>query len=71
MSNRPCNYCQYQNLLRRAEAMGMTVTKRTSALHVWSKGVDVFMHPPEVNPDEDRDRYFKVWFAELPDHCAC
>ncbi len=56
-----CNYCKFEGIKRRAKESGMKVTYKNS---------NVYVHPPGVkNPTNDK--YFKVWFMELPKSCCC
>lgn len=55
MSDRECNYCLYQYILRNAKKDGAVVTTKLK-----DGGVDVF-----------RNGEWICWFMELPDDCKC
>jgi len=55
MSDRECNYCSYQYILKRAKENGQKVTTVPK-----DGGVDVYINSEWI-----------CWFMELPDHCCC
>lgn len=70
-----CNYCNFMSLQSHAKQKGLVITKLGDSVYVWAAGVSVYMHSPEVDikalSKEEAEKYFKAWYAELPDHCCC
>lgn len=70
-----CNYCKYQSLLARAKREGQEVTKMKDPFDIFTYGVKVYMHPPEVDiktlSAQDAEMYNHGWYAALSDHCCC
>ena len=70
-----CNYCQFRMIQQRADQLKLVVSQIDRPLVGCPKGVDVYVHPKWVNiyllAEEDAEQYFKAWYAELPDECAC
>jgi len=72
----PCNYCSFARMQLVAKREGMRITKRAAWHGQFAKGVDIFVHPPNLRIPQDRKDptfilYHKAWFAELGDRCAC
>lgn len=73
MSNRLCNYCEFEKLKRLASQNSLVITKhyRDNKLG----GVDVYVHPRgiDINKIEEnkKEDYFVAWYMELPNKCAC
>jgi len=67
-----CNYCNLQRIRKRAKAAGEKVSKRINRKH---GGVDIYTYPKTVTLRElrgaRREQYFRAWYMELPDKCAC
>lgn len=63
MSDRPCNYCDYQAIKRRAEKDGLIVVKK--------RGKDGWISVHTKKPGDKKIGKFLVMFMELTEQCAC
>lgn len=77
MSNRKCNHCRMK-MIEGSVPDGYTITKRHGADPRFPDGVEVWVHPEGIVIPVDADgdspgwrHYFKTFFLELPDSCAC
>lgn len=69
MSDRPCNYCEYQQILRRAKEKYKVARVVSTKPSIYTLGgVDVFVHPKSTRPTQE---HFVAWFMMLPEHCMC
>ncbi len=74
---RQCNHCSLRSLRREAKKAGERVTVRSSDRSLGMGGVDVYVHPAAVKlptgriPDNVHDAYFRAWFMEVTESCAC
>ncbi|MCW3991216.1 MAG: hypothetical protein NWE79_00775 [Candidatus Bathyarchaeota archaeon] len=70
-----CNYCDFHAIRRQAEKEGMKVTLISGPVRFGTSGVDVYVHPPDINVRElegmEQHEYWRIWFAELPTSCFC
>ncbi len=65
-----CNLCHLQSIEAGARLKGLSVTCKDRPLGgAFPAGVDILVHPPDIEPD--KDEHFVVWFASIPSHCAC
>ncbi len=65
MSSRPCNYCEYQVVKRKAERDQRKVTSKTGmygedCILLDAEGTSIFL-----------DGKFAVWYMLLPERCEC
>jgi hypothetical protein len=78
-----CNFCTYQSIKRDAKKNGSRVVKRYAVAYQLG-GVNIYVVPKGVEVpkvikgcdvtykgDAFHRKYFRAWFMELPDHCAC
>jgi hypothetical protein len=63
MSDRPCNYCHYQEIKRQARRDGLVVAV--------AKRPDGWVDVRTRRPGDKGDGKFLVSFAELTQTCAC
>jgi hypothetical protein len=62
-----CNYCTLRRIKANAKKNGDVVTVRPGKFMSGFRGVDIFVHKPDIkNPQQPA-----AWFVELPDHCRC
>lgn len=66
MSNRPCNWCNYNALVRDAKANGKRIVKRPSTGILG--GVDLYRVKPREAPSK---RNWIAWMMALPNECHC
>lgn len=85
MSNRECNYCQLQRLKQEAKRKGVRIIlKKSSFAPFDTPGIDVFevpkgtKLPPYKNPCHKLpngcpvyQKYHRIWFGSVGDHCEC
>ena len=70
-----CNYCKLRKL--RAEAKKRDHFVRVRETMGALRGVNVYEVPDCAQfyylqeGHDDHDKYFKQWFAAIPDHCVC
>ncbi len=71
----PCNWCQFNDMKRRAAAKGADVILRKGSIELngrFPEGVDAYVVPRDEELQEGRDSdQWKAWFASLPDSCVC
>lgn len=67
----PCNYCNLKWEQRHAAKTGKVVVVRPAAERdkTFPKAMEVLVHKPGEEPDSKK--HFRMWFAELSDHCVC
>lgn len=64
----PTNKETLQGIRSSAKGKNMKVTLLPGENFGLGRGVDCFVHPPDVSEDElkiDREKYFAAWFMEL------
>jgi len=67
MSSRRCNFCDLQDMKRRAEINGCyTVETRPAPKEKFPNGVNVFFVPVYGS-----DESWQAWYMELSKECAC
>ena len=67
-----CNYCQYQNIRRRALKSKRSVTLIRNKTATYPLAVDIYVSPNDVvNPQAFDEKYHAVWFMSLPNICRC
>ena len=69
-----CNFCTYERLKKKLPK-DHKITKIRSGFNGGLGGVDIYIHPKNVKlkelSDIDKKQYWKIWFMELPNRCAC
>ncbi len=67
MSDRPCNFCDWQQMKRR----GCRRATKADRERLWDKDeeFDDAFGPGVLIVNKDGE--FACWFMELPDHCCC
>lgn len=63
-----CNYCTLRGVRLRAKEQHQVVTIIEKPMERFIKGVDVYVHPIGESLHQ---KYWRMWFAELTDHCVC
>ena len=70
-----CNYCTLKEIKANAKKMNNKVTVLQSNFFEMGGGFDVYSHPKNIKIKEitggEREKYFKAWLMEIPDHCCC
>ncbi len=67
MSQRICNYCEYERLKRFAKATNSGIVVKPAPKDSFPNGIDVFFRDDERGEGE----IWMLWFAELSEQCAC
>lgn len=69
MSDRPCNYCNYKRYKADAKHDNMALTYLHNRVWIHPRDIKI---PTNAHPDNPKYKpYFRAWFMELTDRCAC
>ena len=81
MSDRACNYCNFELMKRHARQDGerLLVVPTDPAVPHYMGGVEVYRFPKSMwtvsqfkkLPMEARKNWWVCWFMTLPNHCCC
>lgn len=70
MSDRPCNFCNWQRMKKEGGYRRATRADRI-VMAEWESDEEFCEAFPSGVVIVDKDGKFASWFAELPSHCCC